>query len=292
MRKKSLLISLSLLVVLLFGSGVIYTIKHNKEMKIEKIYTEKINDQVTIIKKSLMSIKKENDTAKKLVKLKAVEDNFEDYKNGKERDSKVIKAYTKTINNSKIIFTTQNKKVLKDNSITNINEETQETLKVKSENLEKLLNVIDSQLTIVYSKKKQLSIKEKISNLLKSYQSKILELTNKANEEKKETERLAQVELEKQSEREKQEYNNNGSNIDQNSSYQSSPQPSTASESQSPTPNSEPNTGNQYDPYWNGWSAGANGENKHNTHISNNNDGTWTVDPGNGNGNSGGWSIN
>lgn len=312
MKKRKLLIVLGAVAVLIIGGGVTYAVSHNKRVEAEKAYVEKVDKQVAEIRIFLSDLEEEKNSTKQFTKLKSIENDFANYKKGKEKDAKVINAYERTIKSGKKFFIDKNEKILKDNSTVDINKETLETLKKKIENLETLLRTIDSQSTIVYSKNEPELIKKEASDLVKSYQEKLKELEKKAAEKKKEAEGKARAEQEKTAEGTRQvaeqsqqqanqenvnaaaqsggqDYSNQsgqaantGGYVDPGYSYNPAPSNQAPAAPVAPTP--APSSGG------NGWSANEDGSGKHETNVENNGDGSWTVDPGNGN--DAGWSIN
>lgn len=276
MKKRNLLIVLGVVAILIIGGGVTYAVDHNKRVEAEKAYEEKIDKQVDEIEIFLSDLEKENRITKQLAKLKSVEDDLANYKNGKEKDAKVIKAYERTIKSGKKFFTNKNEKILKDNSTEDINKETLETLKKKIENLEVLLETIDSQSTIVYSKSEQELIKKEAEEKARAEQEKKDEDTQQVVEQVQQQANQENVNAAAQSG--EQDYSNQGGQtantggyVDPDYSYNSAPIPA------------PPSSGN-------GWSANEDGSGKHETNVENNGDRSWTVDPGNGN--DAGWSIN
>lgn len=219
MTKKSKIIGAALVSFLLIGGGGVYYANEQKKAEQERIYVEKINDQVDSISKDLAKFEKETEENKKFEQLKSLISEFEEYKNGDEKDEKVIIKYQASIKTARQFFKEENEKQIEDNTPKELEKESISDLKVKTDTLNKLNEKIKNQKEIVYSEQEIQELNQKIEKLIKDFSGRIKELEKKEAEEKvvKEAKKVQE-----QQNKADEQYNEtaNNENVDNNELYQ------------------------------------------------------------------------
>ena len=323
-KNRKIIITLSLIVLLVVGGSSVIAIEKNKKEE-QKIYNEKIENHTSKINEKYNELTLEKDESKKLEELKNIVTDRDEYKSGTEKDEKVLNAYEYSINELKKEFKENNGKTLKENTSLDLENENKDSLVKKSGSLKALKGKVKTQENIIYSKKEKEVVDKKIESLLKQYEDKINQL-DKVAKEKQEAEEKAKEEQAVKAAEEAQEQkvqeqqapleaqggtNYRETDISSNNGNYSS------ENTQSPNSSSQNNTTNSNDSSSNsssstkvpiqaapsapsnssgkdyGWSAGQNGEGKHDTWTQQNPDGSVTAGTGKGSNEEemGGWEI-
>lgn len=322
-KSKKIMITLILIVLLVVGSGMALAIEKNKEEK--RIYNEKIENYTNKIYEKYNNLSTEKDKSKKLSELKNLITQSEEYKMGNEKDLKVMKAYEDTIKRLKKLFKDDNNNLLQESISNNLEEENRESLTKKFDSLKSLNEKINSQENIVYTEEEKEILTNKIMGFLKQYEDKMYQLDKEAKDLKEKQEAEAKVKLEAEKKSAIEAQNQSDSNYSKNStsgnngqvsskssqskstnSNDSSSKASSSSNNNSISTQSEPNSGtssnssetsasksNEPSDKDYGWSAGSNGENKTDTWVQQNDDGSYSAGVGKGDNEQelGGWDV-
>lgn len=306
------------------GSGTVIAIEKNKQEE-KRIYNEKIENHIHEIYKKYNDLSSEKNESKKLNELEILVTKSEEYKTGSEKDVKVIEAYKGSIKKLQKLFKDDNDKLLQENTSDNIEEENRDSLNKKSELLKSLNDKVSSQEYIVYNKEEKEILTNKIMGFLKQYEDKMYQLDKEAKDLKEKQEAEAKVKLEAEKKSAIEAQNQSDSNYSKNStsgnngqvsskssqskstnSNDSSSKASSSSNNNSISTQSEPNSGtssnssetsasksNEPSDKDYGWSAGSNGENKTDTWVQQNDDGSYSAGVGKGDNEQelGGWDV-
>lgn len=148
------------------------------------IAKEAVTSYKSIIKEDYQSFKKEKNRTKKLNILEEMIQNSNQYLNSSNADTGVKKEYKNTINKMKNYFKNDYNKIIKDNTITDIDTVMdQDVLNSSINNLKNLLVTINEDKNVL-TKKEVSKYENKINSLITTYTNKI-NITSNTNEEEK-----------------------------------------------------------------------------------------------------------
>lgn len=170
--------------MLVLGGGGFYYANELKKEEQERIYTEKINKEVSSIESTLDKVIKEKDQNKKLKELKKLIKEQEKYAKGERKDERVIKAYKTLVEKLQKDFKDANSKEIEAIKSRDSDKEEIKSLNEKIDALNKLKENTKDQFGIVYVEEELKTFNAEIDKLTKEYGDKIKDLEKKEQEKK------------------------------------------------------------------------------------------------------------
>lgn len=183
-NKKKLIVVGVLVAALVVGGGGLYYANELKKEEQERIYTEKINKEVSLIESTLDKVTKEKDQNKKLEELKRLIKEQEKYAKGERKDERVIKAYKTLVEKLQKDFKEANSKEMESIQSRDLEKEDIKSLNEKIDALNKLKENTKIQSGVVYAEGELKAFNEEIDKLIKEYGDKGRELEKKEQEKK------------------------------------------------------------------------------------------------------------